>query len=124
MEGAAVVGFLGRFLGVVSASEARKSDQVSAAILAVQIALHESEKYFLCIERGEARSREKEHEVSDLWIKASEPVRRVDTEFASWCRYKATYWLSRDSYAEDDIKQLNIGLENMSLRLQRLIDEN
>lgn len=108
----------------ISTFEARKSDQTSEAIKVVSKALHESEKYFICLDKGSARDIEKEHSISNLWIEAAEPVRRVDREFSSWCRYKATYWLTRDSYDDDEIKQLNIGLETMNRRLQQLIDQD
>lgn len=108
----------------VSTFEARKSDQTSEAIKAVSKAIHESEKYFIGLEKGSERQLDKEHLISDLWIDAAEPVRRVDREFSSWCRYKASYWLTRDSYNSDEIKQLNIGLETMRRRLQQLMDQN
>ncbi|MEH5098376.1 hypothetical protein PO486_10845 [Atlantibacter hermannii] len=103
--------------------QARKSDHTSEAINAVLKALHESEKYFICLEKGSPRNTEKEHDISNLWIEAAEPVRRVDREFSDWCRYKARYWLTRDSYTTDDIKQLNIGLDTMNRRLHQLMDE-
>jgi hypothetical protein len=108
----------------ISTFEARKSDQTSEAIRAVSRALHESEKYFIGIEKGSFRDADKEHYISDLWIDAAEPVRRVDRVFSEWCRFKARYWLSRDSYTPDDIKQLNIGLETMNRKLQQLMDED
>ncbi|WP_290557434.1 MULTISPECIES: hypothetical protein [unclassified Leclercia] len=103
--------------------QARKSDQTSEAIRAVLKALHESEKYFICLEKGASRDTGKEHDISNLWIEAAEPVRRVDREFSDWCRFKAKYWLTRDSYTADDIKQLNIGLDTMNRRLHKLMDE-
>ncbi|MRT06988.1 hypothetical protein GJV05_03070 [Pantoea agglomerans] len=121
MEALSVISAATKFLGHISG---RKSDQASAAIAAVQKALHESEKYFICLSQGEQRSIEKEHLVSDLWVAAAEPVRRVDEEYAGWCSNKAYYWLTRDSYTENDIKQLNIGLEVMNKRLQKLMKES
>lgn len=103
--------------------EARKSDQTSEAIRAVSRALHASEKYFISLGHGDARDINKEHCISDLWIEAAEPVRRVDPVFSEWCRYKASYWLTRDSYSPDEIKQLNIGLETMNQRLHKIINE-
>lgn len=121
MEALSVISAATRFLGNLSG---RKSDQASAAISAVQKAIHESEKYFICLAQGEQRSREKEHFVSDFWVAAAEPVRRVDEEFSGWCDSKAYYWLTRDSYTENDIRQLNIGLEVMNKRLQKLMKES
>lgn len=36
----------------ISTFEARKSDQTSEAIKVVSKALHESEKYFICLDKG------------------------------------------------------------------------
>lgn len=118
MEALSVISAATKFLSNLSG---RKSDQASIAIAAVQKAIHESEKYFICLAQGEQRSREKEHLVSDLWVAAAEPVRRVDQEFAEWCSRKAYYWLNRESYTENDIKQLSIGLEVMNRRLRELM---
>lgn len=121
MGPASVITSVGRFINNL---RFRRSDQTSEAIACVSRALHESEKYFLLLEQGRERSEEKEHQISDLWEHAAEPVRRVDREFSSWCRYKARYWLTRDRYTPEEIKQLNIGLDNMNKRMHELMDKN
>jgi len=121
MGPASVISSIGSFINKL---RFRRSDQTSEAIARVSKALHESEKYFTLLDQGRERSEEKEHQISDLWESAAEPVRRVDREFSSWCRYKARYWLTRDRYSPEEIKQLNIGLDNMNKRMHELMDKD
>ncbi|WP_420777946.1 hypothetical protein [Kosakonia cowanii] len=98
----------------------RRSELNSKAIESLSRAIFEVEKYYRDLSLGEVASREKETKISEYWMLAAEPVRRVDPHFASICERKVYYWLNPSQYSRQDILDFEMSLESVKIKLQEL----
>jgi hypothetical protein len=100
-------------------SNARRQD-VDDALRAVQIALNETQIYYALRDRGEARSDEKELQLSRYWSAASIPLRHVDPGFAQMCEHKSLYWLNPDNWSDRKVRRYKIRLSTVTKRVRAL----
>jgi len=113
-----------RFVGLLPTVEKMSSarqNKKDDALVAISKALNETYLYYRDIEGGKARNLETEGELSRLWAAAAIPLRHLDQELASVCEYKSEYWVNPDTWNDEKIKVLGIGLRKVRDDYRRLL---
>ena len=84
-----------------------------SALRAVSNALNETSIYFRDRENGSQRNYDREELLVKCWSAAAIPLRHFDSELARICESKAEYWVSPDSYSDDERENLGIRLDDV-----------
>lgn len=111
------------WLGTLSAERTRKTIDVREAVKAVGLAASSSKAYLAGLARGEPVNRQRELELSTLWIEATGALYKVDDLLAQRCFMKADYWSDRDAWTRRDLWRHQLMLSQIARRARRLLGE-
>jgi len=98
-----------------------KRRQQDQALLAIRQALQETKQYLALRNRGEARSIEKEHELSNLWSIAGVHAREFGPDLARRLGEKSSYWLEPENWHVDEIYENGIKIERIDMEVSELL---
>jgi hypothetical protein len=91
------------------------------ALRSISHALNETYLYYGALEKDGQRDREVEKQLSRYWAAAAIPLRHVDQELASVCEYKSDYWVNPDSWDQEKVDRLGIGLKKVRNQYRALL---
>jgi len=100
-------------LGAISRLRAKDRELADKALSTVSHALNETCLYYRDVASGSVTDKERESLLVRAWAAAAIPLRHIDTELADICQHKSEYWLNPESWDQDRIKQLGIGLDEV-----------
>jgi hypothetical protein len=92
------------------------------ALRAILVALDETYLYYRDIRHGKARNEDREALLARYWSAAAIPMHHIDANLARRCDMKAEYWINPENYTDDDIKELDIGLESVRNAYRTLLE--
>ena len=98
-----------------------KHEMKDNALRAISHALNETYLYYSAIEKGEQRNRDIEKQLSRYWATAAIPLRHIDQELASACEYKSEYWTNPESWDQEKVDELGIGLKKVRDKYRALL---
>ncbi|MDG5975623.1 hypothetical protein H010_10196 [Hydrogenophaga taeniospiralis CCUG 15921] len=108
-------------LGPIATMAKEKRDLQDNALRSISHALQETKLYYRDLGLGKERSRDIESQLAKYWAAAAIPLRHIDQELAMNCENKAEYWLSPETFSEEDIKQMGIKLTDLSAAYRKLV---
>lgn len=111
-------------LGPIAQLQKDKREIADKALSAVSLALNETFIYYRDFEASQTMDREREAQLVRLWSAAAIPLRHIDPELASICEKKAEYWLDPQSWDNQSIRELGIGLESVRDRYREMLGSN
>jgi hypothetical protein len=91
------------------------------ALTAFLRALNETEIYYGSL-RDSDKDRDREEELSRLWIDVSRELLVVDVELAKRCEAKAKYWADPIGWTPQAVERAQIAIHEMRSALHQLID--
>jgi hypothetical protein len=96
----------------------RARDQEKAAIEAIYRAANETRQYINRVSepygRGnESRDRDKEDELSRLWMEASNAMLDVSIGLADRCMIKSGYWNEPENWTTEEVQVADISLDSI-----------
>src|SRR5437762_128109 len=91
------------------------------ALYAFVRALNETEIYYGTL-RNSGKDRDREEELSRLWIDVSRELFVVDVELAKRCELKAKYWADPVGWTLQAVEPAQIAIHEMRSALERLIE--
>lgn len=91
----------------------RHSDQRDSALAALYSALNETKLYLREREDGR-RDRQREEQLSRMWLAAAIPLRRFNEDLAVRCLEKSDFWVNPEQWFDDDIRTKRIGIESLT----------
>jgi len=113
-------------LGPIAAASRERRKESDAALSASSIALNATRLYWRDLDRGEQRNPETERQLVLYWSAAAIAIRHFDPDLAIRFEDKAEYWVSPESYSEQEVMDLGLHLDDLSrayrdqLRLRQL----
>lgn len=113
-----------RFIGLIPSFEkaaALRRDMQDNALRAISHALNETFLYYRDIDAGNPRNPDIEAQLSRYWAAAAIPLRHLDPELATVCEYKSEYWVNPDTWSQEQVEQLGIGLEKVRDQYRSLL---
>lgn len=113
-----------KFIGLIPSFEKASSlrrDMQDNALRAISHALNETFLYYRDIDTGKPRNPDIEAQLSRYWAAAAIPLRHIDRELAEICEYKSEYWVNPDTWNNEDIERLGIGLEKVRNQYRSLL---
>ena len=87
--------------------------EYEVALLAIYTATTETKNYISSLGKRKKHAKEKERQLSELWIKAGVKLRNIDNDLAQRCIIKADYWANPDEWTMADIKNSKITLDEI-----------
>ena len=87
--------------------------EYEVALLAIYTATTETKNYISSLGKRKKHAKEKERQLSELWIKAGGKLRNIDNDLAQRCIIKADYWANPDEWTMADIKNSKITLDEI-----------
>ena len=87
--------------------------EYEVALLAIYTATTETKNYISSLGKRKKHAKEKERQLSELWIKAGVKLRNIDKDLAQICIIKADYWANPDEWTMADIKNSKITLDEI-----------
>ena len=87
--------------------------EYEVALLAIYTATTETKNYISSLGKRKKHTKEKERQLSELWIKAGVKLRNIDNDLAQRCIIKADYWANPDEWTMADIKNSKITLDEI-----------
>ncbi len=111
-------------LGLIAQLQKDRREVADRALSATSQALNETFLYYRDIETDQAIDAKREAELVRLWSAAAIPLRHIDSELASICEHKAAYWLKPDSWNNEQVVLLGIGLESVRDRYRAMLHPN
>ena len=87
--------------------------EYEVALLAIYTATTETKNYISSLGKRKKHAKEKERQLSELWIKAGVKLRNIDNDLAQRCIIKADYWANPDEWTMADIKNSKITLDGI-----------
>src|SRR5574344_305821 len=76
--------------------------EYEVALLAIYTATTETKNYISSLGKRKKHAKEKERQLSELWIKAGVKLRNIDNDLAQRCIIKADYWANPDEWTMAD----------------------
>ena len=107
-------------MGPISTLSKEKRELKDNAFRAISIALQETKLYYKSLERGGDKNMETEAQLVRYWGAASIPLRHIDEELAMVCEHKAEFWISPESWSDEDIKTFGIKLDDVTKAYRQL----
>ena len=87
--------------------------EYEVALLAIYTATTETKNYISSLGKRKKHAKEKERQLSELWIKAGVKLRNIHNDLAQRCIIKADYWANPDEWTMADIKNSKITLDEI-----------
>ena len=87
--------------------------EYEVALLAIYTATTETKNYISSLRKRKKHAKEKERQLSELWIKAGVKLRNIDNDLAQRCIIKAEYWAIPGEWTMADIKNSKITLDEI-----------
>lgn len=87
--------------------------EYEVALLAIYTATTETKNYISSLGKRKKHAKEKERQLSELWIKSGVKLRNIDNDLAQRCIIKADYWANPDEWTMADIKNSKITLDEI-----------
>ena len=115
-----VVSRLISLMGPIATLSKDKREIKDNALKAISSALRETKIYYRDIESGVPRCPEKEAGLVRLWGEAAIPLRHIDEELAIICVQKSEYWISPESWSQEEITQYKIKLQDVDMAYRQL----
>jgi hypothetical protein len=104
---------LSKLLGPIATLSKDNRELKDTALRAISTALNETSLYYRDRIKGSARNLEREALLVKYWSAAAIPLRHFNAELAETCDQKSEYWLAPETYPEDEVVELGIGLDNV-----------
>ena len=95
--------------------------EYEVALLAIYTATTETKNYISSLGKRKKHAKEKERQLSELWIKAGVKLRNIDNDLAQRCIIKADYWANPDEWTMADIKNSKITLDEIIKETRELM---
>lgn len=112
---------LTNILGPIATASKDRSQMKDDALRAICHALDETYLYYRDIRNGDLPNRDKEAMLVKYWSAAGISLRHFDQELANICDNKAEFWLNPESYKNDDIENLGIGLDRVRQAYRKML---
>ena len=98
--------------------------QKEVAFTAVMTAIVATKAYLRDLKDDEnLSSRQKELELSDLWLAASESIRKIDRQLFKSAQVKALAWADRDEWAKAQSNASTVKLDDLLAQVNHLRDQ-
>jgi hypothetical protein len=113
-----------QLIAIIEPITSMRKDQrelADSALRAISEALEATFLYYREVESGGERNLGTEAELSKCWSAAAIPIRHVDRNLAMICESKSEYWLNPDSWADSEIVENGIRLEDVRERYRSLL---
>lgn len=107
-------------MGPISTLSKEKRELKDNALRAISIALQETKIYYKFLERGAERNTDTESQLVRYWGAAAIPLRHIDEELAMICEHKAEFWISPETWSNEEIKSFGITLEDVTKAYRQL----
>jgi hypothetical protein len=101
-----------------------RDEERDYAITSLRRALNETEIYYGSWREANQRDRQKEEELSRMWIEVARELRSVDRELSKRCEIKARYWADPVGWPAEGLMDLQITLQQMHDALDRLLGDD
>ncbi|WP_323775124.1 hypothetical protein [Alcanivorax sp.] len=104
---------------IVAFIEERRAnrDRDDALYESLRQALQSTKKYIEEEKEG-GRDRQKEYLLSDLWSNAASQVVKYDRDLADRLFQKGDYWLTPETWGEEDIYNAGIAIERIDMEIK------
>ena len=100
-------------LKAIKENNNHNNEEYEVALLAIYTATTETKNYISSLGKRKKHAKEKERQLSELWIKAGVKLRNIDNDLAQRCIIKADYWANPDEWTMADIKNSKITLDEI-----------
>lgn len=100
-------------LKVIKENNNHNNAEYEVALLAIYTATTETKNYISSLGKRKKHAKEKERQLSELWIKSGVKLRNIDNDLAQRCIIKADYWANPDEWTMADIKNSKITLDEI-----------
>lgn len=107
-------------MGPISTLSKDKRELKDNALRAISIALQETKIYYKSLERGGERNIDAEAQLVRYWRAAAIPLRHIDEELAMICEHKAEFWISPETWSNEEIKSFGIKLQDVTQAYRQL----
>lgn len=112
---------LSKILGPIATASKDHSLMKDEALRAISHALDETYLYYRDLEHGRLQNRDKEAMLVKYWSAAGISLRHFDQRLARICDDKAEYWVNPENYSNEDIQNLEIGLDNVRQAYKKML---
>jgi len=101
----------------------QQDDTYDYAVTSLRRALNETEIYYGTWREANQRDRQKEEELSRMWLEVARELRSVDPELSKRCELKARYWADPVGWSSEQLMDLKITIQEMHDALDELLDD-
>ena len=112
---------LSKILGPIATLSKDRRELKDSALRAISNALDETFLYYRDMDNGSPRNLEREALLSKYWSAAAIPMRHFDEQLSTICEHKSEYWINPTNYNDNDIRELNIGLNNVRQAYRKML---
>lgn len=112
---------LSKILGPIATLSKDRRELKDSALRAISNALDETFLYYRDLDNGSQRNLEREALLSKYWSAAAIPMRHFDEQLSNICEHKSKYWVNPTNYNDNDIRELNIGLNDVRQAYRKML---
>ena len=112
---------LSKILGPIATLSKDRRELKDSALRAISNALDETFLYYRDMDNGSPINLEREALLSKYWSAAAIPMRHFDEQLSNICEHKSEYWINPTNYNDNDIRELNIGLDNVRQAYRKML---
>ena len=112
---------LSKILGPIATASKERSQMKDEALRAISHALDETYLYYRDRDHGRLQNRDKEAMLVKYWSAAAISLRHFDEQLARRCDNKAEYWVNPENYSNEDIQNLEIGLDGVRQAYRKML---
>ncbi len=110
-----------KFVRLARDGKIREEEHLTQALNALYVALSETKLYIVSRKRTGKADRQKEEDLSRLWVQASIPMRYIDQDLADRCMLKGDYWADPGEWNDERIEESRIEIGRVFAEARELI---